>query len=235
MKDELLIIVPTRGRPENAAAVIEAWEKTRAFEDGARLLFAVDMDDPEVYGYREIEQSCAWSQVGFMWHPRWMPMVEKLNVTAMSRASSYAMLGFAGDDHLPRTEGWVRSYRGALRTLRTGIVYGDDGFQGKNLPTQWAMTSDIVTALGAMVPGGVQHLYCDNIIRDLGQYAGCLYFDSNVMIEHMHPLAGKANLDAGYRSVNARGQYDHDREKYLEWRSGQARADVAKIRKLREG
>lgn len=237
----MLIIVPTRGRPQAVQKVVDAWDATGAFDDGAALSFAIDHDDPEYQAY--------WDALGMRPDgpsndsirvhsiPAWEPMVAKLNCAARLYADffSYFALGFAGDDHLPRTRGWARRYIEALQEFGTGIVYCDDGFQRRNLPTQWAMTADIVRALGAMVPGKVEHLYCDNIVRDLGAAAGCLRYLPDVLIEHMHPAAGKALMDDGYSRVNAKPQYARDHGAYQEWQLLHKRADVAKVRALMKG
>jgi hypothetical protein len=235
---DLLVIVPSRGRPESLERLAAAWDATGAFAESAGLVVAVDDDDPKLPGYHEAMDRL---RPAFLYRPLslalcgpWQPMVAKLNQAAVFAATQpdppFA-LGFAGDDHLPRTEGWAGRYLEALREMGTGIVYGDDGLQGEKLPTQWAMTSDIVRALGRMVPAPVDHLYCDNAIRDLGEAAGCLRYLPDVLIEHMHPLAGKAQVDNGYRLVNAPSQYRKDRTAYQRWRDEQLAADVTAIRK----
>ena len=235
MMADLLVIVPTRGRPDNVRRVVEAWDATGAWEDAA-LLASVDCDDPAIGGYRALAREregdgCHWwlSEA-----PVWRPMVAKLNAAALAEAGNYFALGFAGDDHLPRTKGWARAYLDALREMGTGIVYGDDRFQGANLPTQWAMTSHIVRALGRMVPADVQHLYCDNAIAVLGQAAGCLRYLPDVVVEHVHPLAGKAEMDDGYRRVNSSQRYRDDRASFLRWVAEGFDADTARIKALRE-
>ena len=107
-----------------------------------------------------------------------------------------------GDDHRPRTDGWDTKMLAALRELGTGVVYGDDLLQGERLCTSWAMTSDIVRALGRMVPAPVEHMFCDNAVMDLAKAAKCLRYLPDVVIEHLHPLAGKADWDPGYWRVN---------------------------------
>jgi hypothetical protein len=218
---ELLVIVPTRGRPESVGRVIDAWEDTDAFKQGAVLAFLVDADDPAVDDYQGAFELLEAPHMQASMHvmPAWLPLVPKLNRWAALLAEhQHFALGFAGDDHLPRTKGWVAAYLAALRDLRTGIVYGNDGIQGQRLPTQWAMTSDIIRALGRMVPADVEHLYCDNAVKDLGEAAGCLRYLPDVLIEHMHPVAGKAPMDAGYARVNRREQYRKDRLAYEKWR-----------------
>lgn len=230
MPAELVVIVPSRGRPEAVPRVVDAWHATDAYQDAA-LLFAVDEDDPAADQYR----AQASPEALMVFCAEWLPMVAKLNAVAAYQASADRpfALGFAGDDHLPRTPGWAATMLAALRDMDTGVVYGDDLLQGERLCTSWAMTSDIVRTLGRMVPAPVEHMYCDNSVMDVAKLAGCLRYLPAVVIEHVHPLAGKAEWDEGYRHVNRREQYRADELAYRRWiRDGRA-ADVAAVRVLR--
>jgi hypothetical protein len=236
---ELLVIIPTRSRPEAIERVVQAWRETGAFQV-AEPIFVWDHDDPRAPEYVEAYDRIAWSEVHrsrFRSIPEWKPLVPKLNEVAAGYAErgEHFAIGFAGDDHLPRTKDWARRYLNQLRGMGTGIVYCDDGYQGENIPTQWAMTADIVRALGRMVPAPVEHLYCDNAIQDLGKAADCIAYLSDVLIEHMHPVAGKAPSDEQYDRVNGRDQYRRDRVAYRQWkRSGALTADAGVIRMLME-
>lgn len=241
MQPSLITIVPTRSRPFHVKRVVEAWRDTRAFEDGAELVFVIDADDPAFAAYaQEISSAAAtltYDHQVLSWLPipAWQPLVPKLNGAAMhlrALRDPFA-LGFAGDDHVPRTLGWVNTYLRALLGGGAGIVYGDDGYQGENLPTEWAMRADIVGALGRMIPAPVEHLYCDNSIRDVGREAEVLRYLPGVRIEHMHPAAGKVATDEQYDRVNSRQQNRGDRRAYREWRDlGGLAADSAVIREL---
>src|SRR5690606_38125322 len=128
-------------------------------------------------------------------------------------------------------------YVETLRELRHGIVYCDDLYQGPKLPTQWAMTSSIVNALGRMVPAPVDHLYCDNAVLALGKRTNCIRYLSDVVIEHMHYVVGKAQKDSTYARVNSNQQYRVDSRAYRRWagsRDGLA-LDVRRVQKLRGG
>lgn len=233
---DLLVIVPTRSRPESVERVVVAWEATGAFDDGAELLFVVDQDDPRHNDYRDaIGAATRKRPVSAVYADEWQPLVPKLNRVAHRIAvgdpHTFAV-GFAGDDHLPRTEGWVGRYLEVLHARGTGIVSCADGYRDDELPTQWAMTSDIVRALGRMVPAPVDHLYCDDAIRALGVGANCLTYLPDVLIEHMHPVAGKAATDEQYQRVNGREQYRGDRRAYQGWLRGRCAADVAAVRAL---
>lgn len=232
----LAVIVPTRGRPDNVRKVIAAWDETQAWEC-ADLILATDADDPELAGYNQIQGSD--SRVRVMRQVTWLPMVAKLNVAAQRIAAEarHAAIAFAGDDHLPRTKHWAAMYLAALDQLGTGMVYGDDGYQGAKLSTEWAVTADAVRALGRMVPAPVDHLYCDNAMMDLFDGAGALRHLPQVRIEHMHPAAGKATSDAQYDRVNGREQYAGDRRKYEIWKNTQGpsrlTSQIEIIRQLR--
>ena len=160
-------------------------------------------------------------------------MVHKLDATARDLAGRYWALGFAGDDHLPQTIGWAKRYLTVLHELGTGMVYGDDGYQGRKLSTEWAVTSDVVRELGRMVPAPVEHMYCDNSMMDLFGAAGALRYLPEVRIEHMHPHAGKAQTDAQYQRVNHRDQFKTDRFWYEDWKISLMASDVASVRLLR--
>jgi hypothetical protein len=236
---DLAVIVPTRGRPANVAKVISAWDFTNAW-DHADLILAVDADDPECQGYADLFEQNRNPDTGdplfsIMVEDRWIPMVEKLNRAALRVALGrrYFAVGFAGDDHLPRTIGWARRYLDVLHELGTGMVYGDDGYQGANLATEWAITSDVVRALGRMVPAGVDHLYCDNSILEMFRAVDAVRHLPEVRIEHMHPAARKAFTDEQYQRVNSRDQYRRDRATYLAWQRNELPSQAQILRSLR--
>jgi len=240
---ELAVIVPTRGRPENIRKVISAWDFTNAW-DVADLVLAVDADDPEIRGYHDLAAEHTHPDTEedlfrVIEYPTWLPMARKLNATAARLAAEgrYFALGFAGDDHLPQTIGWAKRYLDVLHELGTGMVYGDDGYQGAKLSTEWAITADAVTALdGRMVPAPVEHMYSDNSMMDLFNGAGALRHLPEVRVEHFNPYAGgKAPMDEQYKRVNSREQYRTDRLDYERWKRQGLAADVAAIRALRPG
>lgn len=228
----LAVIVPTRGRPDNIRKVIAAWDETGAW-DHADLVLAVDRDDPEYRAYLDLVKP-----LGQVWSytvDEWMPMVPKLNLVAAewARKGDHSAIAFAGDDHLPRTAGWAEAYLTALAEPGVGMVHGDDGYQGKRLSTEWAVTADAVRALGKMVPAPVDHLYCDNAMMDLFGQAGMLRYLPEVRIEHMHPIAGKAASDEQYERVNGREQYANDRRAYQDWKRFTLPAQLGRLLALR--
>lgn len=231
MSGRLAMIVPSRSRPHHVARMMRAWETTGAFEV-ADLIWAVDRDDPEYaeYSIQLIGNKAEGALATVM--PEWMPMVAKLDTVALALAEDYQAVGFMGDDHVPRTNRWARRYLAELDAMGTGIVYGDDLLQRDHLPTQWAMTSDIVRALGRMVPAPVDHLFCDNSVLALGKALHRIKYLGDVIIEHCHPLAGKAEPDPQYERVNSPEQNRADRVAYTTWLGSPAglAADIESIK-----
>jgi len=215
--NELAVIVPTRSRPQNVAPILTAWAQTSAWSV-ADLWWVVDADDAELPAYHKVLDQFAGP---FRLHiiPEWRPLVPKLNASAIGlrREFGYKNLAFMGDDHIPRTPMWAHTLV-SFHSRRPGyIYYGRDGIQDQRLPTWWSMDGRIIDALGRMVPAPVQHLYCDNAVKALGEKTGRLGFLPDVLVEHMHPVAGKAEMDAQYERVNRRQQYDRDRAAFDSW------------------
>jgi len=233
---DLLVVVPTRGRPHAVVPIVEAWNVTGAWDD-AELLFVVDADDPTLPNYRDalaLARPDGWpAPAGLMVADRWQPLVPKLNEAVAAHVDDYFALGFAGDDHRPRSASWARTMLAALVDMGTGVVYGNDLLQGKRLASSWVMTSDIVRTLGRMVPAPVEHMACDNAVMALAGEAGCLAYLPDVVIEHLHPLAGKAEWDPGYYRVNRPEQYEKDMAAFTAWVESGLAEDSAMVRSLR--
>ena len=227
---EMLIVVPARSRPHNIARLIEAWGDTGAW-GVADLRIDIDADDPAHPDYLKLAlPDGARLAVGRIWRPAMF----KLNRAARQESSSYFALGFMGDDHVPRTDGWASRWLDALHDLRAGIVYADDGLRGEELPTQWAITSDIVRALeNRLSVARVDHLYCDNAVLELGRAADCIRYLPDVLVEHMHFVAGKAPKDEQYARVNSRGQFREDKARFEAWRRDLLPHDATTVRALR--
>lgn len=225
---DLVVIVPSRGRPRAAVELADTFDNVGAT---CRLVFAVDEDDPTGNGYLDALNEYTLTTVHF--GPAPSTMVKALNVTAALYANEAFAIGFMGDDHRPRTRCFDQLYVDELRALGTGIVYGNDLLQGENIPTQVAMTSDIVQALGFMAPPTLTHLYCDNYWKDLGEQAGCLRYLPGVVVEHLHPIAGKAEWDEGHRRVNQPAMYQRDGDAYADYAGSHLANDVQTVRALR--
>lgn len=226
--DDLLVIIPTRGRPASVPAILQAWQESGATAD---LLFAVDDDDPHLDAYLAHSRASDEGHVRWWIGPR-LRLCGTLNAVAVEMVQQYRFLAFMGDDHRPRTRGWDARFRECL-SGGTGVVYGNDLLMGEQMPTAVAMTADIVRALGYMAPPSLVHLCLDLVWLDWGRGMGRVTYLGDVVLEHLHPAAGKAAVDAGYAECNSAEQVGADGAAYYDYRdNGGLDADLAKLRAL---
>jgi hypothetical protein len=212
----LLVIVPSRKRPKACAELLTEFLKT---SEDAEIIFGLDDDDKSQFPTEVLEAAEI--------NPR-LRMGGTLNLLAKKYADKYDYLGFMGDDHRPRTQGWDRILCDAIGE-KPGVAYGDDLLQGANLPTAVVLSSSIVRKIGYMVPPTLIHMYMDNFWRDFGDKLGNLVYRADVVIEHLHYLAGKAINDLQYQEVNNASVYENDRIAYGLYQAGQFDKDIHKV------
>lgn len=188
---DLTVYVPTKGRPDNALRLQEQFYKTIRLN--SRIVFINSDNDQKRDRYTGLNESITVS-------PGKPGFVDPLNLGYLQdRREVYSFaVGFMGDDHMPRTDGWDEIFINRLIKLESGFVYGRDGLQDAAIPTYIVMTSDIPLTLNFMTLPSLMHLYADNFWLDLGRAINRIEYLPEVYIEHMHPAVGKSISDAGY-------------------------------------
>jgi len=209
MKDNIIVLCPSRGRPESARAVLDSFYATRALPD-TELRIVVDKDDPSMGGYDMYEATVI--------EPQGKGMGLALNRAFKDVVPYYGIYGFIGDDHRFRTKGWDEKIAEALET--PGIAYAFDGVR-PDLPTQWFVSAPIAEALGWLSLPECAHFYLDDAWRELGNAAGCLRYLPDVLIEHLHYSYNKSPIDDTYKRSIEIWVGGLDRVPYEEWRNGQ--------------
>lgn len=220
-----LVLCPTRGRPTDAREAYQSFLATKTLDE-TEMLFVVDDDDGQLSAYKDLG-------LPVLVQPAPGSMVAALNEAALwaLEMTSAEYLGFIGDDHRFRTLGWDEAFTALLDERGGGMVYGNDGFWvNGDIPTQIFMSASIVKALGWMGLPTCRHLYIDNAWRVVGESVGRFFYMPDVVIEHMHPSAGKAAWTEGHKRVNTTEMYGHDGTAFARWLSDGAEADVARAR-----
>ena len=212
---ELVVVVPTYGRPQNAWRLVKAFQETCVLD--TELVFVLDDAD---------ETRLQYPLPHLTTSTRGMIPALNAGATALVRDLKPFAIGFMGDDHLPRTVGWDGRYVAALRKMGTGFVYGNDLLQGARIPTQVAMTANVVEALGWMAPPTFKHLFVDDAWKDMGTAIKAIQYLPDVVVEHLHPLAGSAENDENYDRVNAPEIARADQAEYIRWKN----QDLRKIK-----
>ena len=81
-----------------------------------------------------------------------------------------------------------------------------------------------------MAPPAMKHLYLDNFWKDIGNELGSLVYRDDVIIEHMHPFAGKSESDEGYVEVNSSELYKHDQKAFQIYSETEMSEDLDRLR-----
>ena len=229
MTGDLLVIVPSRGRPQNIARLLDAVHATAKMSTHVHV--AVDDDDPELERYRYVMSQAAAEGDRLTAGPR-KGLCAWTNEIAAARAGEYPSLASLGDDHVPVTPGWDRALiRGIADMGGTGITYPWDGTR-EDIPEAVVLSSDIVQALGWFCLPGLSHWYPDNAWADLGRGAGCIRHLRAILVDHRQVATGKAPVDQTAKD-NGRS-LDADRDTYYRWRATRMADDIATIVRLRE-
>lgn len=221
---DLLIITPSRGRPRQLEGMLHDALTNASLQTDVAV--AYDNDD-DVAKYEALRSAVDKGTTGqrVWWHtgPR-NDLTGWTNHLALKYADRYRFLASLGDDHRPQVIGWDRKLTGA-----GAIAYGNDLHEGSNLPTAVVIRSDIVKALGWFCLPACRHYWIDNVWKDLGEGAGCLAYCENVVIEHLHPLAGTAPKDNTYVEA-LDNHFDSDRAAYEAWFRDRRLADIATVK-----
>ena len=186
---DLLIITPSRGRPEGVRRLLEAVHGTSKMTTHVHV--AVDDDDPDLDAYRTVMDEAGSPDDVLETGPR-KGLAAWTNEIAWRRASQYPFLASLGDDMVPRTVHWdYYLIRGIWDMGGTGFTYPWNSLR-EDIPEAVVLSSDIVTALGWMCLPGLEHFFVDNVWADLGRGADCIRHLRAIAVDHVHPRAGKA-------------------------------------------
>jgi hypothetical protein len=229
----IVVVIPSRGRPERARAAVEAVRQTAELMTTSVIL-AVDRDDPHLQHYLDLRWPNEYRA------ETWISVLERESTGNLVKATNTvsmrvveddpdAIVGNLGDDHVCRTPGWDKRIEETLRT--PGIAYGDDLLQGELLPTAPFISGAIVRALGWFALPCCKHMYIDDAWKALGLATDTLRYVPDVVIEHEHPATGKVPWDEGYVRVNNQAALDADLEQFHRWRNTTFYDDVVNIRR----
>ncbi len=192
-------------------------------------MFGIDPDEPQMKRYHDLLPK---GLVTIMAR-EYGSLTKVTNGLALTTQDRFDVLGSVGDDHRFRTQGWDNEISLA-NYITSGVYYPDDKFQGANLATAFFVDSEIVRSLGWLALPVCDHMYIDNAIMDIGRGLGELHYLKDVVVEHLHPAAGKGIMDASYARTNSNNQMEKDRRAYENWKRTQLVVDIERIKRYYE-
>lgn len=197
-------IMPSLGRPHNAARFFDAYRKTGGTTPG---LLALDAEDPELRRYDRVDLPPNWTVKVY---PR-MWMVERVNL-AMQENPGKDWYGILDDDSVPLTSDWDRKLVEAAG--KNKIAHCWDGIQNERHAARYVVGGELAKEIGWLLLPGTRRLYGDNAMTDIGRKRNCLVYLKHVKLEQRHFSNGKAPMDKTYEKPEA---WD-DKRIYEEWR-----------------
>lgn len=213
----------SRGRPRLCERMVKSFYETRS--SSTDIFVYVDENDPEVSEYREVLAGVP-HEIGphkFMCHV--------LNYGALVKYPGLKYYHEANDDHIFRTPQWDLAMETAIEEHGGwGIAYG----QTDNLPTSIMVSGNVVDILGYWFYPDFQHHSCDLYVKDLCNEAGLDVYVPDVLIEHMHQVWGKAEIDDNYRWVYSPGQEKIGTMAYMQWCNTRKPRDIQMLKTAME-
>jgi len=214
---DLLVAVPSRGRPASVARLHDAMRDTCT----ADTQLAVGLDDDDEHRYPRITGVEYDVRAGLRRVTAWT------NALAVPRAGGYRAVICLGDDNLPRTPGWDARILAALEDVP--FAFGNDLYPRVpgSMTCHIAMRSSVVRTLGYTNVPSISHMYCDVAWYAWGTACGLAYLD-DVIIEHLHYSVGRSPSDATYGA--SFGLTAIDLQNWHAYsRGGGLNADIAKL------
>ena len=225
---DLVLLVPSRGRPKNVSRLVQACALTCAAE--TKIHFGFDDDDDQLAQNIAAAAACPYTVLPRMNLTGWTNRLAEIN-------GDIPALGSFGDDMVPDTQGWDAALLAALPP-GGGAAYAHSN-RRDDIPEHIVISTNLVAALGKFVPvPGSGHWYIDEAWRDVygPAGAGCLAFLPHILIRHLHPnVTGGDPPDRTY--YDAAEEFEKDAAAYRRWRlsrRGMA-ADIDTVRRARAG
>jgi hypothetical protein len=219
---DLLVITPSRNRPQSIARLLDAIHSTSKMK--THLHVGVDDDDPQLESYREVMKAGRDGDMLFIGKRK--GLCGWTNEIAVPAAENYKYLASFGDDHIPRTPGWDKALIRAIERMGgTGFSYPWD-YTREDIPEAAVMSSDIVRELGWMSMPDLEHWYQDTVWADLGRGAGC--------IKHLRAISVEHDWKSDQTAKESSKALIADRDAYYSWRKTRMADDIKILRELIE-
>lgn len=213
----LVVLVPVLARPHRVAPVLRSALKATP---EARVLFIASPGDEAELAALEAA-SAEWIEVEGNY-------ARKVNAGIEATTEDYL---FTGADDLEFRAGWYEEAQGVARSSCAAVVGTNDlcnprvisGDHATHfLVARWYVERyGTVDEAGKLLHEGYPHEYVDNELIETAQARGLYAHAPDAIVEHLHPMAGKAPSDELYAAAPARmreGRRVYARRRHL-WKA----------------
>jgi hypothetical protein len=144
---------------------------------------------------------------------------------SLAKQATGDLIVVLADDYYCRTQDWTQ-YIPTVDQPR--IYYGDDGIQGKRLPTHPIYTRAAYEITHYVFPPHYKAWYTDNELKSVAEAVGILEYIPEIQCEHKHWVNKKAQQDETYNKGQATAAEGKETY-YQRLRNGKMQAEVQRI------
>jgi hypothetical protein len=233
---KLLVLCPSRGRPERIMEMLKSYEATVDF-DHTRLRILLDKDDKDARKYARNLPS--WAE-GVTYDRQYdhTHTTEIIN-RAFMQENDYEFYSVINDDIEFLTYGWDKSFCNKGK-ISTGIDdtmvrhYGKDFVSQINIegfPILSGIDGDIARAIGYMQYPKFKHSCGDNFWYWIAKRLDCLHIDKDIHWNHKSHYFGEGEADETYKRTYVYGSNTaDDYAVYIDWLKYKIHKDIEKIK-----
>lgn len=223
----ILIVVPSRGRPERCKRMLDGFLASNPSNSCIQIV--QDYDDqiyPDEYFSHQLVGRVSIPRIRHA--PTMNYVTGSIGIITNELGCHHDAVMMGSDDMVFKSPNWESE---VVKAFQAGavVVYGNDGFNGERLAALPFVSAKAIKAVGHFVPPGLVHCYSDNYWTDVGRRLGRITYLKDVLIEHEHPYAGKAQWDKTYEDANNQRQRERDAWVYAHYRRYNLDEDVKKI------
>lgn len=209
---ELAILVPVKGRPHRIKPLLESAAKATPT---ARVVFICDQDDVEEHeaiwqaGQWDNEGAAPFAMLGTFGPLRVVAFIhsgnyaQKINEGARRTEEPFLLLGADDLDFHP---GWFENAKGALGDqfdiCGTNDLCNPRTMSGEHathcLVTRSYLGLGTIDEPGKLLHEGYEHECVDDEFVQTAKHRGAFTYCADSVVEHLHPMAGKAPMDDLY-------------------------------------
>lgn len=218
------IILPFRhgsneSRLDQLREALDSWKNNS--EGLSEVYLIVDEDENEsVPLYENVQRYVV---------PTGVTLMEKLNYHALDIAEKHDYIQFLAHDIVLQTA-WESQFIDFLESVPVGMIYGNDLVHAGKLATHPCIKSSMIKAVGFYGCPAVEHNFFDNYWMSVAQTFGMCMYCPDVIMEHNHPIVGKAPRDE--ISDKIANLLEIDQQKFTDYMSVNFKNDVEKLRVL---
>ena len=196
---ELLIKIPTRGRPAPFFEALDAYYANLSGTVSYHFVISCDQDDLLMNSPEIIEKLRSYPHLS-VYFGKSKSKVAACNCD-IDKHPNFDILLLGSDDMIPIVYGYDRVIVDAMRQFcpqYDGMLHFNDGFKQAALITLPIMGRRYYQRFGYVYFPGYVSLFCDTEMTDVALFLNKVTYFDTVLIEHRHPDAGKRDRDELY-------------------------------------